>query len=445
MSTTRICRPGGTGSWDNSAEKTAFGLLFLLRGRNAVAFNKLQFTGDWNNRPRDMANLTRWLSGTVEGTVNWQIINTSVPVAQWHDAPILYISGAKAPTFTDAEINSLRTFVHQGGTIFSVAECGGGAFTEKMYDVYGKLFPNYKVQNAPASHPLYTVHYNLRGRPRFKIVSNGVRPLVIHTTDDLSRAWQHNSTATKKHMFEAAANVYMFVTDKLSSVRRRGVTPWPAKTSADGQPVAMVKVKYKGNCDPVPLACQRFSRMMARAHRIAVKVTGPTAAADLAPAGAKLAVLTGTEAITLTAEEIKALKAFVDGGGTLLIDAAGGDTGTKGFAKSAEAMLAKMYPGQRTKKLRTSDALYKLPGMKIASVRWRRGTRVKMLGMKEPMIRGITVGDRHGVLLTTQDITAGLTGCQSYSVYGYHPGDEAKGSSAFHLMRNIILYAHGTR
>ncbi len=438
-------KQAGNGSWGNSVNNTAFGLLFLLRGRNTVAFNKLRFTGDWNNRPRDMANLTRWLSKTVEGTVNWQIINTSVPVTQWHDAPILYVSGSKAPKFTDAEITSLRTFVHQGGTIFAVTECRGGAFTEGMYGAYRKLFPDYKVQNAPTTHPLYTVHYNLRGRPRFRIVSNGVRPLVIHATDDLSLAWQHNSVATKKHMFQAAANVFMYVTDKLSSMRRRGTTLWLGKARGGPKRVTMVKVKYKGNYDPEPLACERFSRMMAREHSINVAVKGPTAAADLAGTGAKLAVLVGTEAITLTAAEIKALKAFVAGGGTLLIEAAGGDTGAKGFIKSVEAILARMYPDQQPRKLRPSDPLYKLPGMKISSVRWRRGTRVKMVGMKDPMLRGIAVGKRHGVLLTKEDITAGLAGYPSYDVYGYHPGDETRGSSAFHMMRNIILYAHGTR
>ena len=436
---------GGNGAWGGSVNNTAFGLLFLLRGRNAVAFNKLQFTGDWNNRPRDMANLTRWLSGTVEGTVNWQIINTSVPVAQWHDAPILYISGAKSPRFTDAEITALRTYVHQGGTIFAVTECSGGAFTEGMFNAYGKMFPEYRIQTVPTSHPLYTVHYNLRGRPRFRIVSNGVRPLVIHATDDLSLAWQHNSVATKKHMFQAAANVYMHVTDKLSSMRRRGTTLWVGKSPARGRRVGLVKVKYKGNCDPEPLACERFSRMMAREHGVNVAVTGPTGAADLAGTGAKLAILVGTEAITLTGAEIKALKAFVAAGGTLLIDAAGGDTGAKGFVKSVEAILARMYPDQQLRKVRSSDPLYALGEMKIGPVRWRRGTKVKMVGMKEPMLRGIAVDGRHGVLLTREDITAGLAGYPSYAVYGYHPGDESKGSSAFHMMRNIILYAHGTR
>ena len=434
---------GGNGSWGNSIPDTAFGLLFLIRGRNAVAFNKLQFDGDWNNRPRDLANLTRWLTGKIEGTVAWQTINLSVPVAEWHDAPILYISGAKAPKFTKPDLDALRTFVHQGGTILSVTECRGSGFTEKMFNVYGELFPDYKLENCPVTHPLYQVYFKLRGRPRFRIVSNGVRPLAIHTTDDLSLEWQHGTTATRAYAFEAAANVYMYVTDKLSSVRRRGTTLWPEPVSAGGRTVTLARLKYKGNYDPEPLAFERFRLLMAREHKIGVKVVGPIAIGELAQCGARLATLTGTGTFTLSDDEVKALKAFVDGGGTLLIDAAGGDQRKTGMIKSAEALVARMYGQRRLGTLVPSAPLYNLPGMKIGQIRWRRGTKVKMVGLKNPMIQALVVGDRPGVLVSAHDITAGLVGYPSSSIYGYHQGDLDDVGTTFRLMRNIVLYANG--
>ena len=440
-----LASQGGDGAWGGKITDTAFALLFLIRGRNAVAFNKLQFTGDWNNRPRDLANLTRWLTRTIEGTVNWQIINTSVPVAEWHDSPILYISGAKAPKFTQDELNALRTFVHQGGTIFSVTECHGGGFTEKMYDVYGKLFGDYPVKTCPADHPLYNIHYKLKGRPRFRVVSNGVRPLAIHSSDDLALAWQHGDVATKTPMFQAAANVYIFVTDKLSSVRRRGTTPWPEKTAAQGRAVSMARVKYGGNYDPEPLACERFARLMAREHDINVKIAPTTPVGEMGKCKAKLAVMTGTKPVNLSVVEINALKAFINGGGTLFIDAAGGDRGSrseKGFTSSIEAMLAKMYPNQRLRKLPVTDALYARGNMEIHTVRWRRGTMVRMAGVKTPAVRAISQGGRHVVLFSREDVTAALVGYSSAAVYGYHPGKEGRPSSGFDIMRNIILYAN---
>ena len=433
------------GKWDGpwgDTVCTSFALLFLMRGRHAVAFNKLQFNGDWNNRPRDMANLTRQLTRMVETTVNWQIINLSVPVSEWQDAPILYISGAKAPKFTERELDSIRTFVHQGGTIFSVTECNGSGFTEGIFNAYGKMFPNYKVKDCPPDHPLYNVYTKLSGRPKFAVVSNGVRPLAIHSRDDLSRDWQQGNVATRRYAFDAAANVYMYVTDKLSSVRGRGTTLWPAKARGGGKKVTLVKLKYDGNHNPEPLAHERFSRLMARHHKVDVKVVGPLPISNLAATGARFATLTGTAPFTLNASEIMLLKSFVTGGGTLLLDAAGGDERRKGFAKSAHELVATLCSGDRARQLSPMAPLYNMPGMKISTVQWRRGTKVKMMGENRPTLRAGLVKDCPAVLVSSHDITAALVGYPSAPIFGYHQGDEKDPGSAFRIMRNIILYAH---
>jgi len=70
-----------TGCWNGDIVQTAFSVLFLIRGRNAVLFNKLEYDGDWNNRPRDVAMETRWITRDFERTVNWQIIIPRCPSA----------------------------------------------------------------------------------------------------------------------------------------------------------------------------------------------------------------------------------------------------------------------------------------------------------------------------------------------------------------------------
>ena len=423
----------------------AFGLLFLIRGRNAVLFNKLEFAGDWNNRPRDLASLTRWLNTKYEGTVNWQIINLAVPVREWHDAPILYISGSGKPTFTKADLDALRTYVRQGGTILSVTECRGRAFAVGMAEVYKALFPDYELKDCPPAHPLYNAAFRLRGRPRFKVVSNGVRPLVVHTDEDLSREWQLQSFATKKQTFQAAANIYMYITDKTQGLRRRGTTPWPEapKTFKPKAVIKIARLKYAGNYDPEPLAFKRFSLMMAHKYQMQVDVAAPMPITDLPKTQAKLATLTGTGAFSLGEAEINALKAFVAGGGTLLIDAAGGDPGgskSKGFTNAAEALIKTMYE-QRTSRLAESSPLYTAEGMQIKTVKWRRATELAMAGDKSPALRAAIINNRPAVLFSRHDITAGLLGNAVYDIYGYHQGSEREPGSAFEMMRNIAVYA----
>jgi hypothetical protein len=111
--------PAGQPAPSTRLTTTAFAILFLCRGRAPILFNKLEYNGDWNSRPRDLSHLCAYLSDTYEKTLGWQSINFRVPVAEWHDAPVLYLSGTGKPTFSPEEIEKLRQYVYQGGTIFS--------------------------------------------------------------------------------------------------------------------------------------------------------------------------------------------------------------------------------------------------------------------------------------------------------------------------------------
>ncbi len=72
--------------------------------------NKLEYSIDqhgdkpkeanWNQRPRDTANVTKWVSRQLERELNWQIVNLRGPVEDLHDAPILFISGNQPVNFT---------------------------------------------------------------------------------------------------------------------------------------------------------------------------------------------------------------------------------------------------------------------------------------------------------------------------------------------------------
>ena len=116
------------GGWGNLNE-TCFAMLFLSRGRAPVIFNKLQYDvngteGNWNERPRDVANLTHWIAKETERDLNWQIVNLSGSADELLDAPVLYISGNKALKFTPQEEAKLRQYCEDGGLIVGNPDCG---------------------------------------------------------------------------------------------------------------------------------------------------------------------------------------------------------------------------------------------------------------------------------------------------------------------------------
>jgi hypothetical protein len=424
----------GDGSWKGkwgNVVGTSFSMLFLVRGRRPVVFNKLEYDGDWNNRPRDMASLTRWLSRKFEKRdVYWQIINLKVPPREWHDAPIVYISGSKAPRFTAEDLAKVRRYVWQGGTVFSVTECGGQGFEEGIRKAYASMFPDYPLTECEESHELYTARPGLaRGGRKviFHVASNGVRPLGIHVSSDLAMSWQMMRVQTHEKDFQAAANVSLYVTNK--SLRPRGTEHWPpAPEAAPSKTVRLGRLKFAGNWNPEPLAYERFSRLLARERDVGVHVVEGVEIDKLGEANVELATLTGTGELELTEAQQEALRNFVEDGGTLVVDAAGGD---RTFRKAAERLLKEIY-GPRLKRMAPTDPLFALDGAAIESFEYRRRTATRIPGNR-PNLDAVIVGDRPGVIYSAEDITGALVGYASYKCDGYQP------KTAFAIMRNVIL------
>ncbi|MBI5725077.1 MAG: DUF4159 domain-containing protein [Planctomycetes bacterium] len=427
----------------------SYKLLFLSRGRRPVLFNRLEYDGDWNNRPRALANFCRWAENAYEHEVNWQIVTLKSEVGEWHDAPVVLITGSKAPRFSEDELAKLRTYVNQGGTLLSITECSGAPFGTGMKNLYKKLFPKYELVNLGRDHPLYTSHYKLSGVPAISAVSNGVRPLAIHIDADLPQSWHTYAVATAKVHFEAAANILSFVTDR--ELYNRGAKVWPGAATAEKK-IKAARIRYAGNYDPEPLALERFSRLMAQAHKIQIDCTSALSASAPASQGAtppasavpitgilatqltadiKLAFLTGTGAFKLADEEKDALKKWIDAGGLLVVDAAGGN---KAFSDSAKDLITELYGTDVLVQMPLSSPIFQMKDMTVEKVKYHKTTKARIGGMTEPRLMSVQDGDRPKVILSAEDLTAGMVGYSSWGLDGYAP------QSAFAILRNIVIY-----
>ncbi len=167
-------------------------------------------------------------------------------------------------------------------------------------------------------------------------------------------------------------------------------------------------------------------------------------AADAAPAAYKplsdykIAHLTGTTRLILHDEQRKDLKDFVEKGGTLIVDAAGGSTD---FADSAREELVKIFGEDATKGLAMAlppehpafgDFAKKIP----TKVYRKYAKRLLTGSLHDPRICGIAVaGGRIGVFYSREDLTAGLVGEPVDGVVGYEP------AAATELMADLVMYA----
>ena len=179
-----------------------------------------------------------------------------------------------------------------------------------------------------------------------------------------------------------------------------------------------------------------------------VTVTDPMPIADLARTDARIAFMTGTGEFLLTGEQKKVIKDFVSGGGTLVIDAAGGPrfrmdskAGTEkmcGFAASAERSLEDIFGRGSLRPLPPGSPIYAQHGQRIDKVKYRRRTRKRLGGHRLPALQAVMVDGRAAVIYSREDITAGLVGYDCATVDGYRP------EFAFQLLRNIVLFADST-
>ena len=202
---TKLWESSGNATDDLTA--TSFALLFLSKGLAPVLINKLKYgpqakvaneVEDWNRQPNDIRNLTARLTGA-EGwpkLMTWQVVDLGTAtdqdsVGNLNQAPVLYLSGADRPEFTDQEIRLLREYVDLGGFILAVNGCGSTDFRDGVFNLVEKMYPNGEtsLQKLTVDHPVFRAEYLLPESVELWGADFGCRTAIMYSPDDLGCLW----------------------------------------------------------------------------------------------------------------------------------------------------------------------------------------------------------------------------------------------------------------
>jgi hypothetical protein len=199
--------------------------------------------------------------------------------------------------------------------------------------------------------------------------------------------------------------------------------------------VTLARIQYNGNWDPEPGGWRRLAALLHNQYRVSLDIKPVKLGAGQLQ-GMQIAHLTGTEGFKLNDAQRTELQRFIEGGGTLCIDAAGG---SPAFASSAETELRALFGNSVTQALASplppSHPLYTLSDARIDSFAYRSFARTNLTGsLRTPMLCAIEHDGRVAVLYSRQDLSTGLVGVPVDGVIGYDP------ETATDIMRNIILY-----
>jgi hypothetical protein len=428
-----------SGTWGSELE-TAYNLLFLARGRHPILMNKLRFNGYWANRPRDVANLTRFASRELERPLNWQVVPVEREWTEWTDSPVLYVASHAPPKLDQPERDKIRSFVAAGGLLFTQSDGNKPEMDAWAQELAATIFRPYELVDMPDDHEIYQLHYRLspENRPKLKYVTNGSRILMVHSPSDLTQHWQLRAEKSKRAVFELGVNLFLYASGK-ADLRNRVTSSYiaPLATPAAGGAVNVVRLRYPGNWNPEPMAWTRFSRYLQLETDVGLNLA-PLDLADvtiLKSKTATLAHLTGTHAHTFTGQQINAVRQFVEGGGVLVIDPCGGG---EEFLDSARLMLGRGFPEQRLAPLRPEHPLLSASSAGMVDARTPRlrpylKTRAPgLIGRMEILSAG-----KGRVIVCPLDVTTGLLGANTWGIAGYDPG------YASALMKNVVLWSAG--
>ncbi|MCC6240856.1 MAG: DUF4159 domain-containing protein [Phycisphaerales bacterium] len=436
----------GTSSFANNS----FALLFLSRGSAPVAINKLQYelinlkpgvATNWVQRPRDIANVTAWMGNQIERPMNWQIVNLKVAASDLHDAPMLYIAGNQKLQFSPEDEAKLKQYVQQGGLIVGNPDCNDRIFSTSFRDLGRRLF-DLDFRELPYDHLLYTIHFkreSMRKKPRWQSLGNGAREYMILLDGDYARSWQGQDHGAGESDFQMMLNLFQYAVDS-GSMRAKGtahiVLPRPGITPR--QTIKVARGQYDGAWNPEPGGWQRLNAIMLNTASTALDVIPVKLASEPIPGDVKVLHLTGTGLMNLDEAARKTISSFVEGGGTLVIDAAGGNGE---FVSSADQLLQSLWPEQYKQldqPLKIDNPLFAAGGTAMKEFRYRGGVR-SAAGLRLPSLRGIEINGRLAVLYSREDISVGLVGMAIAGVAGYDP------ATATDLMKNILIYANKSK
>jgi len=439
----------------------AFSLLFLVYGRAPVLMAKLRYGEGqgWNRYYRDLHFLTSYLSGRYERIFKWQIVDADEGLDDLLDAPILVISGEYGLDLTGEQRTRLLDYVDAGGTIIGHADHGNDRFTASFRQLCAEWFADRGGMLKPlaADHPLYTASggggkawaqdYRIEG------VDDGVRTCVFLFPNDLAGAWHQNRQQQHPDVFALMSNMTEYAGGEYDDLPRRLRPPLRAGPGAKPLGYLTVDTRFLGG-RPLQTTGKWLTVGGQLAHASGVYVLAacpPPATAGAAeyddygkkdeakprtPASLTTPLrpsdvlhVTGTAAFNVDDGRVDELAGYVQRGGFIWLEAAGGD---EGWVRSAAALMDAVSTriGGEVRPVERDHVLLagRLPGLageptteaaaEAAALRPNRWGLVRLRGGAPPM-RTLEKDGRTVAVLTPFDTLATAAGHRVWGAPAY--------------------------
>ena len=126
----------------------------MSRGRLSIA--SILHGGGCHAAPRALANLLDEAAVRLKYRIDTETVELTASDPKIFRYPILFIHGRSDFQFTDAERESLRTYLERGGTILADSVCGNEAFSKSFRDELAQIVPESPLERIPTDARVWT-------------------------------------------------------------------------------------------------------------------------------------------------------------------------------------------------------------------------------------------------------------------------------------------------
>jgi len=412
-------------------------------------------TEDWVRTPNDLRGFLAWLGKEMQVNGSSNIKAFGQISSEPQNNPILYRSGYKPFRLSQQEIEKLREFLLNGGTLIFNTLAGVPEFYESAREAAQEILPESVVYRLRMDHPAFSAYYNIdKVNFRPKMLKDGVSPdaypwvegididnrtAIFISRWDFALGWEANPYDCWGYVDEDArklgANLISYATAMREAGRSVGrsveLVNSEHKTAGKFRVGRVVhNAPWKTRPAAFPMLLNQFHEATGTPVSFEMRDVSLT---DPAIFEMPFLYMTSTIDFQLTPEEVTALRKFLNNGGVLLAEAG---EGRPSFNKAFREEMAKVLPGKPLQPLAARHDIFTRP-IAIPSVQARPALSVKKGNQAQvaPELYGIELNGSLAVIYAPHDLSAGWEKALAPYALGYESHD------ATSLGLNILYYA----
>jgi hypothetical protein len=408
----------------------------------------------WKSFPADASNLVSYVNTRLADGNNYQYATKPLASKEFDpvDIPILYMAGDYDFILTDSEVQNLRRYLMEGGTIIFNAARGRDEFSKAVARELRKVFPSKPLMRLPADHPIYHCRYRLQQvlmqangtqfqkPPELYSVDIGTRAAAILVPMGLGAALSAEKYHPQgRHLVgESAIRLgvnliaYVLGSTEYGKFLAQEFTVYDGRTRS-GDLVKFAPVKYGGSWDVNPTLQNSLLQGLHTHTGIGVDYAPkPVSFDDVNLGRYPLVFMTGHYDFSLTPAEADGLARYLRNGGMLVVSSAGG---LKPFDTAFRRELKKAFPKSELLKLPPTHALFSAGWNVVDRVAFTPAALKDDPGLEYPEFHALFIDGRVAILYTPYDLMSGV----NHELNAYAKGISA--DDALRITINIFGYA----